>query len=188
MPDETDQAYVFTIGGTELQHWTENHRPGHGDMTIDRDGSDVYVGVSKSDSRPVPCLKRRLRDGAVTDLMPYGEAQHVSVRNTALPGWAFVTYTGTYEEFAAHPDWASFYQEVVALRIDGSGEIRRIVQTRRVGNDYWSEAHATPSPDGSRVIWSSNWGQSDAPVADYVAHLAWPAPSVSAMRSTTGSH
>ena len=188
MPDDTDQAYVFTIAGTQLQHWSENHRPGHGDMTIDRDGSDVYVGISKSDPDRYHIIKRRLRDGVVTDLAPYGEGQHVSLRNTALPGWAFVTYTGTYDEIAKHPDWAPFYQEIVALRIDGSGEIKRIAHTRQARDDYWSEAHASPSPDGTQVIWSSNWGQAGAPVADYVARVAWPAPSSIAMRATTSSH
>jgi hypothetical protein len=65
--------------------------------------------------------------------------------------------------------------------------IRRIAR-ERAGHAYLSEAHATPSPDGTRLIRSSNWGRPDAPGADYVAYLAWPAPSVSAMRSTTRSH
>lgn len=176
MRDGTNQAYVFTVGGAPLQHWRENHRPGHGDMTIDADGSDVYVGISKADPDKYHIIKRRLADGTVTDLAPYGEGQHASIRNIARPGWVFVTYSGTHSELAAHQRWAPFYEEVVALRIDGSGEIRRIVQTRDAKDNYWSEAHASPSPDGTQVIWSSNWGRAGAPVADYVARLSWPAP------------
>ncbi|MCW3474789.1 hypothetical protein [Limobrevibacterium gyesilva] len=174
MPDETNESYIFTVRGAQIQHWTGNHRPGHGDMTIDPDGSDVYVGISKADPDKYHVIKRRLRDGKVTDLAPYGEGQHASIRSINRPGWVFLTYTGTYAEITEHPDWAPFYQEVVALRIDGSGEIRRIVQTRAAKHDYWSEAHASPSPDGSQVIWSSNWGQAGDPVADYVAELRWP--------------
>jgi hypothetical protein len=174
MPGEIDEAYVFTLEGARRQHWRENHRPGHGDMTIDSDGSDVYVGISKADPDKYHVIKRRLVDGVVTDLAPFGEAQHASLRSINLPGWVFLTYTGTYSELAQQKDWAPFYQEVVALRIDGSGEIRRIVQTRAAANDYWSEAHASPSPDGTQVIWSSNWGNPGAPVVDYVARLAWP--------------
>jgi hypothetical protein len=44
--DETNEEYVFTVGGTEIQHWAENDRPGHGDMTIDANHDDVYVGKS----------------------------------------------------------------------------------------------------------------------------------------------
>lgn len=186
-PEGTEQAYVLSTAGIEVQHWTEHHRPAHGDMTIDGDGSDVYVGISKSDPDRFHIIKRRLRDGAVTDLATYGEGTHASLRNTMLPGWVFVTYAGTYEETAAHPAWEQFYQEVVALRIDGSGEIRRIVHTHQAAHDYWSEAHASPSPDGTQVIWSSNWGRPGAPVADYVARIAWP-PSAAAMHATTGAH
>ena len=174
MPRDRNAAYVFTLEGMEVQHWTENHRPGHGDMTVDADGSDVYVGISKSAPDKYHVVKRRLEDGAVTDLAPYGEAQHASLRNSSLPGWVFVTYTGSYPELAEHPRWTKFYQEIIALRTDGSGEIRRIVQTRDAKYDYWSEAHASASPDGMQVIWSSNWGVPGGPVADYVARVAWP--------------
>jgi hypothetical protein len=179
MADESNQAYVFTVDGAQIQYWPENHRPGHGDMTIDADGEDVYVGISKADPDKYHIIKRRLRDGAVTDLAPYGEGQHASMRNINRPGWVFVTYTGTHGLVAEQSGWAPFYQEVVALRIDGSGEIRRIVQTRDAKFDYWSEAHASPSPDGSKVIWSSNWGWPSGAVADYVALVDWPKASPS---------
>lgn len=184
LPGEIDEGYVFTVDGVELQHWPEHHRPGHGDMTIDVDGSDVYVGISKSDPDKFHIIKRRLVDGKVTDLAPYGEGQHASLRNTNLPGWVFLSYGGTYSEVAEQPGWAPFYQEVVALRIDGSGEVRRIAQTRNPKHDYWSETHASPSPDGTQVIWSSNWGKPGEPVADYVTRLSWPnAPILQSQRN-----
>ena len=169
--DGSNTAYVFSLEGAIVQHWAENHRPGHGDMTIDADGSDVYVGISKAAPDKYHVIKRRLVDGTVTDLAPYGEAQHASTRNTQLPGWVFLTYAGNPLQGAAHPDQAPFWQEVTALRIDGSGELRRIVQTRNPQHDYWSETHASPSPDGSQVIWSSNWQSLGGPVSDYVARL-----------------
>lgn len=174
-----EQAYVFTVEGEQVQHWTEHHRPGHGDMTIDADGNDVYVGVSKADPDKYHIIKRRLKDGEVTVLAPRGYGSHVSARNIHLPGWAFVSYNGQYSdvyvEGAEQPSQqAPFYREVVAVRIDGSGEIRRIAQTRNADHDYWSETHASPSPDGSRVIWSSNWGRAGGPVADYVSRVSWP--------------
>ena len=172
--DGTETAFVFGLDGTVIQHWTDHHRPGHGDMTIDTDGSDVYVGISKADPDKYHVIKRRLEDGVVTDLAPYGEATHASLRNIDRPGWVFLSYSGTYAEIARHPEWAPFYQEVVSLRIDGSGEIRRIVQTRNPKADYWSETHAAPSRDGSQVIWSSNWGRVGGPVSDYVARVPWP--------------
>jgi hypothetical protein len=171
----TNEAFFFTIDGDPVQHWAEHHRPGHGDMAIDSDGSDVYVGVSKADPDKWHIIKRRLVDGVVTDLAPSGYGTHASTRNIDQPGWVFVSYEGSHSKVVGSPPrWAPFYQEVVALRIDGSGEIRRIAQTRNAKSDYYSETHASPSPDGSQVVWSSNWGEGGGPVAAYVSRLSWP--------------
>jgi hypothetical protein len=174
LPDRTNTSYVFTLDGVQQQYWGENHRPGHGDMTIDSDGSDVYVGISKDRPDKHRIIKRRLADGVVTVLTPVGQAQHASIRNIRRLGWVFVTYGGTPSKVMARKSWAPFYQEIVAMRIDGSGEIRRIVQTRSAKHDYTSEAQASPSPDASQVIWSSNWGRAGQPVSAYVARLSWP--------------
>lgn len=175
--DGTEVTHIFTVNGIQIQHWTEHHRPGHGDMTIDEDGSDIYVGISKADPDKWHVIKRRLEDGRVTDLIPAGYGTHVSTRNIDRPGWALVSYEGSYSKVAGSPGYAPFYQEVVAVRIDGSGEIRRVAQTRNAKSDYYSETHASPSPDASQVIWSSNWGDSGGPVSDYVSRLPWPQPS-----------
>ncbi|MGX9118473.1 hypothetical protein ACWTU6_17660 [Mesorhizobium sp. BHbsci] len=174
LTDGIQQRGIFAVDGTLRQRWTEHHRPGHGDMTIDDDGSEVFVGISKSDPDKYQVIKRRLSDGKVTSLMKFGEAEHVSLRALGKSGWAFVSYGGNPDEISAHPDWAPYAREVIALRIDGSGDVRRIVQTRNVPFDYWSEAHASPSPDGSQVIWSSNWGVPGGPVHEFVARLDWP--------------
>jgi hypothetical protein len=175
--DETEVTYIFTVDGVQIQHWTEHHRPGHGDMTIDEDDSDVYVGISKADPDKWHVIKRRLEDGKVTDLAPAGYGTHVSARNINRPGWVFVSYEGSHSKVAESPSYAPFYQEVVGLRIDGSGEIRRVAQTRNAKSDYYSETHASPSPDASQVVWASNWGEPGGPVADYVSQLSWPQSS-----------
>jgi hypothetical protein len=175
--DGTEVTYIFTVDGVQVQHWTEHHRPGHGDMAIDEDGNDVYVGISKADPDKWHVIKRRLYDGRVTDLAPAGYGTHVSTRNIKRRGWAFVSYEGSYSKVAESPGYAPFYREVVALRIDGSGEVRRIAQTHNAKSDYYSETHASPSPDASRVIWSSNWSEAGGPVADYVSRLSWPEQS-----------
>lgn len=178
-PDGREPAYVFTVDGKLIQHWPEHHRPGHGDMAIDADGSDVYVGISKAAPDEYHVIKRRLEDGKVTVLVPYGDASHVSARNIQSPGWVFVTYQGSFAHTSAMRYPAPFYSEVVALRIDGSGEIRRIAHTHSVDHDYISEIHASPSPDGSQVIWSSNWGRAGGSVSDYVTQLAPQLPAAS---------
>ena len=174
LPNGVDTAHIFTLEGRESQHWHEHHRPGHGDMAIDADDNDVYVGISKADPDKWHVIKRRLKDGQVTVLAPAGYATHASTRNILRPSWVFLSYEGSREKIGAQPGWAPFYQEVVALRIDGSGEVRRVARTRNAKHDYESETHASPSPDGTRVIWASNWGVPGGPVADYVSLVAWP--------------
>jgi hypothetical protein len=166
-------AYVFDVNGTLIQHWPERHRPGHGDMMIDVDGSDVYIGISKSNPDKYQVIKRRLKDGAVTILTSRCIAQHASVRSIRKPGWVFLTFGGELDRVAGTKE-LPFYQEIVAVRTDGSGEMRRIVQTRSVPHGYNSEAHGSPSPDGSMVIWASNWGEAGGPIASYVARISWP--------------
>jgi hypothetical protein len=90
----------------------------------------------------------------------------------------FLSYGGTPAEVSQHPDWAPYAQQVIALRTDGSGEVRRIVDTRNAHFDYWSETHASPSPDGSQVIWSSNWGVPGGSVYDFVTRVEWPSEPV----------
>lgn len=173
MPEGGHAAYVLSLDGEQVQHWAENHRPGHGDMTVDADGHDVYVGISKADPDKYRVIKRRLSDGAVTVLTPRGPAQHASLRSSGRPGWVFLTYGRTAGR-AGRSGRLRLYGEIVALRVDGSGEVRRIVHTRTAGDGYLAEAHASPSPDGSQVIWASNWGDETGPVASYVARLSWP--------------
>lgn len=180
LSDDMENAYIFSAQGELVQKWLEHHRPGHGDMTVDDAGDEVYVGISKSNPDRYHVIKRRLKDGVVTSLAPYGEGQHVSTRATMQPQWAFVSYAGFPSEVADHPEWAPYVQEVVAFRLDGHG-VRRIAQTRNVPHDYWSETHASPSPDGSQVIWSSNWGKPGGPVYDFVTRLTTSGP----LRSTT---
>ncbi|MVT71915.1 hypothetical protein GPL20_02105 [Bradyrhizobium cajani] len=169
--DGKDEAFIFTVAGDLVQSWTEHHRPSHGDMTVDADGREVYVGISKADPDIYQVIKRRLDDGMVTALAPRGEASHASTRAIDRPGWVILSYGGDPSEIAQLPKFAPFAREVIALRIDGSGEFRRIAHTRNVSHNYWSETHASPSPDGSQIIWSSNWGVPGGPVFDFVTRL-----------------
>jgi hypothetical protein len=170
-PADIENTYIFAVGGDLVQTWPEHHRPGHGDMTVNDAGDEVYVGISKSEPDLYQVIERRLRDGVVTSLAPYGEGQHVSLRALTRPQWAYVSYAGYPDEVASHPDWAPFAQAVVAFRLDGDGAPRLIARTRNAPHDYWSETHASPSPDGSQVIWSSNWGNPGGPVFDFVTRL-----------------
>jgi len=96
----------------------------------------------------------RLRDGAITTLTkPTNEAYpyHISTRSYDRPGWAYVSY------------WLApgrrFSDEIIAVKMDGSGTVERFAHTRTETSDcYRCESHAVPSRDGKRVVWASTWG------------------------------
>jgi hypothetical protein len=112
----------------------------------------------------------RLRDGLMTPLTdPTKEAEvrHVSTRNLARQGWAYVGYVPT--------PGTRFADEIVAVRLDGTQTVERLVHKHTHDSGcYRCEAHSVPSRDGKRVMWASNWmsngtGGSSSAIEAYIA-------------------
>lgn len=162
-----DQTKIYQLDGSEVgDAWLDYGRPSHFDMCVDENGDDIAVGVSKSPPDEGRIIKRRLLDGKVTVLTTGGYASHVSTRNIRRPGWAYATYQ------YAGPEWPPYWNEAVAIRLDGSGTVERIAQLHTQCVDYLSEAHVVPSPDGRRVLWAGNGGAaSGRPIGTYVAEV-----------------
>ncbi len=167
-----DQTQVFDLDGKKVGPlWEEYGRPSHYDLTLDHEGEEVAVGVSKSEPDEGRVIMRRLKDGRVTVLTSGGYASHTSARNVGLPGWVFVTYQHI------GPGWPPYWGEVVMVKLDGSRTVRRIAHLRTNHRDYLTESHAVPSPDGRRVLWCSNWGAKSArPIATFVAEVSASQP------------
>jgi len=105
-----------------------------------------------------------LRDGKITVLTDGGYADHTSARNVDRPGWVYVTYQ--------HPGstWPPYWNEVVAVKLDGSMTVERIAKLHAERTDYLTEAQAVPSPDGQRVLWAGSWhAELGRPVGAFVA-------------------
>jgi hypothetical protein len=159
-----NQRLVFTLDGKLVQNWTDYERPGHGDFMIDRNGYEVAVGRSKVDDYKL--ITRRLVDGKVTVLSDCIKASHMSARSLSNPGWVFGSFV---KDGSDHSRYLPYRNEVTAISTDGTQKVRRLAQHNSTENNYLSEAHASPSPDGKRAIFASNWGVSGGPVAAYVA-------------------
>jgi hypothetical protein len=164
----TDATKVFAAatGAFTGQYFSEYGRPSHYDHAVDASGNEVIVGVSKSAPNEGRVIMRRLVDGVVTVLDQGGYAAHTSARNTARPGWAYVThsYNG--------PNWPPYRDEILAVKLDGSQTIERYgnMHSLNSGGDYDAEPHAVPAPDGRRVIFASAWEAAGVrPVHTYVA-------------------
>jgi hypothetical protein len=159
-----DRTRIFDLEGHPVGPlWTAYGRPSHYDLTVDADGEEIAVGVSKSKPDDGRVIARRLKDGAVTVLTPGGYASHTSARNLRRPGWAYVTYQGRPKA------WPPYGDEVVAVKLDGSLRVERLAHLHAVRKDYLGEAHAVPSPDGKRVLWAGAWdAESGRPIGAYV--------------------
>ncbi len=173
-----DQNQVYSLTGRKVGSlWSQRHRPGHYDLTIDSQGDQVAVGISKSPPDAGLVIKRRLSDGRVTRLTNHGWASHTSTRNIRRRGWAYVTYRRQYDTVTKRP----FYDEIVAVsldgvRDDGSYDIHRLAHTHAMippppQDDYKTEQHGSVSPDGTKVIFGSNWGDPNGDIAAYVVDL-----------------
>jgi len=163
------------------------HDHPHCDFALDADGEEVLVYQASSgqgvaelgcpnapNGSPMACV--RLADGARRIVL--GECNTRDWRPVvtgAEIGWWFGTHFSGIAS-RAHPGWVlvstyteprtqhyPFSREIFWLKLDGSGEVRRIAhhhsdQASHGGEkDYWAEPHATSSWDGDLVVFSSVW-------------------------------
>ena len=145
--------------------WTESRYgvPSHFDVQVDQNGDEVVAGVAKSHPYNGMVIKRRLADGKITVLVNKGYASHTSGRNINRPGWVYVTYNLRDE-----PSYYPYQNEIVAVKLDGT-RVERIGNIHSNSFTYAAEAHGSPSPDGTRVIFASDWDSSNYPVQAYIA-------------------
>jgi hypothetical protein len=145
------------------------------DVTRDGDGAEVAVLAGAAGPAPA-CLsavvKVRLADGARTCLLPlsWRLALHVSAPDEG--GWVFVS---THDAGDPDPEtgWEPYTNEILMVRMDG-GEVRRLAHHRsRPFNDYTWQPRVSASRDGTRLVFSSNYGLPE--IAGLPAHYsdAW---------------
>ena len=120
----------------------------HGDCGYDAAGNEVY-------SQMCPVQFARLDNGQVTSL-GISMCGHLSTRNYLRPGWASV-------------DDGSLNGEIFAIKLDGSKTVERFAHMRTSGATYDEEAKGVISPDGSKVMFNSDWGSGT--VYAYVAEM-----------------
>ncbi len=139
---------------------------GHADLTLNPfdNNEDVLVGQEHCGNSGSTLngtliggvVLVRLRDGVITSLTdPTNEAypHHISARNINRPGWVFVGYQPASGK--------RFNDEIVALKMDGTGAVERLAHKHSVFSGcYRCESHSVPSLDGRRVVFASNWAAS----------------------------
>ena len=165
-------GYLYALGHADV---AVNPFDNNEDVLVGRDqcfpSSGQVNGVVVSN-----VMMARLRDGQITALTdPNNEAfaSHVSTRNINRPGWAYVDYEVE--------NGKRFSAEVIAVKLDGSKAVQRFAHEHSAFSGcYRCEPHASPSPDGRRIIFASNWADhcttcgSSSDIKDYVIDARAP--------------
>lgn len=134
---------------------------GHMDMSRDVDGEPVLVWTNANDPAAIcnnGIVKVRLRDGRQTCLaglqLDWSLAVHIAGSDQ---GWVAVS---TYAPSDPKPSgsWPAYTNEIFRIKLDGS-VVERVAHHRsRPFNSYNYQAWASYSRDGSRLVYSSNFG------------------------------
>ena len=106
---------------------------------------------------------------------PYPPSGHISALAYRQPGWVVVSTFGDTSGRGLLD-----LELLVANTVDGT--VCRVGRHRSWGKEntqldepYWAEAHAVPSPSGTRIVFGSDWGNG-ATVDTYVVELPSYAP------------
>jgi hypothetical protein len=182
--------------------WQKPLGSGHSDLTVDGNGDEcLVIGVYDDVDNESQVWKYRLRDGKATLLlggMNWSFYNHISCRNTLDREWCWISaYDGEGRLTDDSASWLPFEDEVFAVKLDGSLEVRRVAhhRSRRFSPStpdgdnsvYWAEPHATASPSGTRILFGSNWREhinESTGIDAYVVDLRRsPAPRIDLRRS-----
>jgi hypothetical protein len=146
----------------------------HFDVCYDTGGNEVYMGPD-GDTRAL--YMRRLDTGVRTMLLSdskMGWPIHVSCRNTKRPGWSYIS---SFDADYAAPDRA-YYQALFAVKLEptatGNATVQRFAHEHHsvsLAEIYERSAMAVPNPQGNKVMWASDWGNSSGPIYAYVAQM-----------------
>lgn len=130
---------------------------GHGDIGFDMQGNEVLVQFLSGLGVYAFNLDKPDEMGKKV-LHPYGGG-HVSCRNFDRPGWCYMT---TFEKN---------YRQVYAVKLDGtSSEIVENFSQFHV-EGYFLEVYGSPSPDGTKMIFNSNWGNATTTIDTFVVDV-----------------
>jgi hypothetical protein len=162
----SDRTKIFDLEGNQVgPFWSQYGQPSHFDMTVDDNGDEIAVGVDKSNNvTGGRIIKRRLSDGLVTQITTHGYVSHTTARALGRPGWVYAS-TGSSQ---SSDKWLPYLNEVIAVKLDGS-RVERICHSRNLYSNYENQAHPSPSPSGSRIVFASDWRSGNVPIQCYVA-------------------
>jgi hypothetical protein len=124
------------------------HEGGHGDMGYDIDGNEIFIQFISGLGVYQFSLDNP-KDNGKRVLNLYGGG-HISCRNTERTGWCYITTHGKN------------YSNIFALKLDGSDNetVQNFSQSHMISDA--DKIYGGPSPDGTKVIFNSDWESGDS--------------------------
>jgi len=145
----------------------------HSDISIDKQGNDTLIWSHYSNVYPKQYtgwvvaynftenkyykLFRIYVDGRTTSM-------HFSGKNHDKPGWVLVS---TYNNNKDDNYW--YNNKVFAVELSEGPKIVNLSSTYNKHDSYWSEVHAAVNNDFTKILFNSNWFNSDSDNID--AHI-----------------
>ena len=190
IPDLTSDAAFQTNGDRTKGHFPVNWS--HPVFTTAPDGDTYIVGVSgQFNGQPFTQAEITTSNGSVGSVLAYNVtddtfhsltdptnenlATHVIATNTSNPEYVFVTY---WNDTARGTKYSG---EIIAIKLTdpfGTNGIIQLVHHRTsIANvNYYGNTLPTVSPDGTKLVFSSTWGDVQASVSTYLLDLTSKLP------------
>jgi len=134
----------------------------HGDLGVDANGKEVYVqfGFGTLNGQGNNGIWMYPLDGSArTQLLPDKyNGGHVSCRNYKRPGWCYVNTRYLWN--------GNGVREAFALKLDNTQTVQRFAQTYN-SLDGSGAVQVNVSPDGTQVLFASDWGDVDDAIDTY---------------------
>jgi len=134
---------------------------GHMDVGRDADGQGVLLWANAADPAPVcdnGVVKIRLSDANQTCLVTFNWNLAVNVAATDNSGWVYVATYAPGDPDPLNGAWPTYTNEILQVRLDGSA-VRRLAHHRsRPLNGYNYTPRPSVSRDGTKMVFSSNFG------------------------------
>ncbi len=161
----------------------------HADVGYDVNGREVYVYQANSVDDALNMID--LETHEITTLIDFQSPGisgfHVSCLNWDTPGWALIT---TYNNWIGDQAWMD--DQIFMIELTANPRIWRVSDTYNEYDTYPEEAFGHISQDGTRIIWSINFGTTIAlggTVDVYMIELptTWYTDLTGALVSTAGA-
>jgi hypothetical protein len=135
---------------------------GHMDVTRDVDGVEVVLLANAANpTPPAGCsngvVKIALADGAQTCVIAFDWSLGLHISASDQSGW-FIVSTYAWGDPNPATSWTRYAGELLQVKMNGT-EVKRLAHHRsRPFSSYWWTPRASVSRDGTRLVYSSNYG------------------------------